>query len=138
MTSDKLTGSTRYLRQTGEAVRILIRWHGKRPEPWHGIPMVWFARSDGRPPARSDPHNVLVERADGSRCVMNYDLRGTGRSHGTTVHAIDATDWEHRLSARQMLIPSARDGYFDFRKVNLNILKIVCQCVPFGDDLRDR
>jgi len=74
MSRDNLTGSTRYLRQTGEAVRILIRWNGIHAEPWRGMPLVWHPRRDDRRHARSGPHNVLVERADGSRCVMNYSF----------------------------------------------------------------
>ena len=65
----------RHLRQTGEAVHVVIRWSGAHAEPWRGIPLVWYPRSDGRRQARSGPHNMLVERADGSRCVMNYNFR---------------------------------------------------------------
>jgi len=72
---DKLTGSTRYLREAREAVRTLFRWNGTHAEPWHSIPLVWHPRSDGRHHLRNGPHNVLVERADVSPSVMNYNFR---------------------------------------------------------------
>ena len=62
---DNITGQT-YL-EGGKPVTVLARWNGTPAAPWAGIALVWHSRSDGKPHSRSGPHNILIERADGSR-----------------------------------------------------------------------
>ena len=68
--SDNVTGWT-YL-EDGLPVVVLARWSGERAPPWGDIPFVMHPRTDSRPLARSGPHNVLIERADGSRMVRSF------------------------------------------------------------------
>jgi hypothetical protein len=53
-------------------VRVLVRWSSERAAPWSGIPLVVLPRADGMPHAHRGPHNVLIEREDGSRVVRSF------------------------------------------------------------------
>ena len=68
--SDNITGRT-YL-ENGRPVRVLVRWSSERSAPWSGIPLVVLPRTDGMPHAHRGPHNVLIEREDGSRVVRSF------------------------------------------------------------------
>jgi hypothetical protein len=68
--SDNITGRT-YL-EDGTPVRVLVRWSSERAAPWSGIPLVSVPRADGKPHAQRGPHNVLIEREDGSRVVRSF------------------------------------------------------------------
>ncbi len=68
---DGITGKTYF--ECNKPVVVLARWSGNPATPWTGIPLVWYPRSDGKPhPSRTGPHNVLIERADGSRVVRTF------------------------------------------------------------------
>jgi hypothetical protein len=67
---DNITG--RIYLENGRPVAVLARWNGTPAAPWEGIPLVWLPRSDGKPHTRTGPHNVLIERADGSRVVRPF------------------------------------------------------------------
>jgi hypothetical protein len=47
-----------------------------------GIPLVVLPRADGKPDAHRGPHNVLIEREDGSRVVRSF--RGLRRISSAT------------------------------------------------------
>ena len=68
--SDNITGRT-YL-ENGTPVRVLVRWSSERAAQWSGIPLVLLPRADGKPHAHRGPHNVLIEREDGSRVVRPF------------------------------------------------------------------
>jgi acetyl esterase len=67
---DRVTGRT-YL-ERGQPVVVLRRWGGTSAPRWAGIPLVQLPRSDGKRHTRSGPHNVLIQRADGSRVVRPF------------------------------------------------------------------
>jgi hypothetical protein len=77
--SDNITGRT-YL-ENGTPVRVLVRWSSERAAPWSGIPVV-LPRADGKPHVHRGPHNVLIEREDGSRVVRSF--RGLRRISSAT------------------------------------------------------
>jgi hypothetical protein len=61
-------------------------------------------------------------------CIMNIDA-----VHGGGLGGSDRPAALPQVKRSR----TERDGYIDFRKLNLNILKIICQCVPCRDDLGD-
>ena len=67
---DNITGRT-YL-ENDKPVVVLVRWNGTPAVPWDGIPLVWHLRLDGKPHSRTGPHNVLIERTDGSQVVRGF------------------------------------------------------------------
>jgi acetyl esterase len=58
--------------ERGQPVVVLARWSGKRAEPWCGIPLVWYPRTDGKPHSKRGPLNVLIQRADGTKVVRSF------------------------------------------------------------------
>jgi hypothetical protein len=68
--SENITGRT-YL-ENGRPVRVLVRWNSERAAPWSGFPLIVLPRPDGKPHAHRGPHNVLIEREDGSRVVRSF------------------------------------------------------------------
>jgi hypothetical protein len=120
---DKVTGGP-YL-EGGQPVVVLARWNCTPAAPWAGIPLVWHPRSDGKPHTQTGPHNVLIERADGSRMVARSvacgnpapDARETGAGVPPTGprRRQGASPWHETASAvrelpcvRQFTRPTAR------------------------------